>query len=92
MLITPDTADAYRVTIPKFVPNVPVYGSPDRIRQLKAGELGPNPLAMFSVTSADIAARKGTRKLEYMLPEGITIREEDKQTVTFEVTARDGSQ
>lgn len=91
MVITDDTADAYRVTYPKFVQGVRAIGSPERIRQLEAGQLSPKPEARFSVTAADALAGKGTKRLEYFLPEGITIREEDKQDVTFQVTRREGT-
>ena len=91
--ITQELNESYRVTYqPKFVLSVPVYGSPDRIQQLKSGEIATKPEAVFGIYSADIAARQGTRKLDYILPEGISIREEDKKEVTFEVVPRDGVQ
>jgi len=93
MLITQEIADAYRVTYaPKFDPNVTVYGSPDAIRQLKNGELPVKPEANFSVTSADVLAGKVTRKLDYVLPEGIRMLDKDRKEVTFTITPREGGQ
>jgi hypothetical protein len=93
MVVTGETSDAYHVTYnPKFVPSVPVYGSPEKIQQLRANQLSPKPEARFSITNADALAGKGTQPLEYVLPEGITMRDEDKQKVTFEVTRRDSAQ
>jgi hypothetical protein len=93
MLITQEIADAYRV-IPdrKFDLSVPVYGPPDLIRQLKNGDLPVKPETYFSVTSADVTAGKGTRKLEYVLPEGIRMLNQDKKEITFTITPRDGAQ
>ena len=93
MDVTQEIANGYQVTYdPPFVTNVPVYGQPDRIRKLKNNELLPKPSAWFSVTNADTVTGGGTRKLEYRLPEGITIREQDMQSVTFKVVRRDASQ
>ena len=93
MVVTAETADAYHVTYtPKFVQSVPVYGSPEKIQQLKAGLLTPKPEARFSITSTEAQAGKGTQRLEYVLPEGLTMRDDDRQTVTFEVTRRDTGQ
>jgi hypothetical protein len=93
MLITPEIADAYRV-VPdrKFDLSVPVYGPPDLIRQLKNGDLPVKPEANFSVTSADVTAGKVTRKLDYVLPEGIRMLNQDRKEVTFTITPRDGAQ
>ena len=65
---------------------VTVYGSPDRIRPLRDGQLPAGLVAVLNISNADVAAGKGSRKLEYMLPEGVTIRDDDKQPVTFEIT------
>ena len=93
MLITTELADAYRVSVDrKFDLSVPVYGSPEAIRQLKNGELAVKPEAVFSVTSADVTAGKGTRKLDYVLPEGIRMLEQDKKQVTFTITPREATQ
>jgi len=93
MVVTGETSDAYHVTYnPKFVQSVPVYGSPEKIQQLRANQLSPKPEARFSITNADALAGKGTQPLEYVLPEGVTMRDEDKQKVTFEVTRRDSAQ
>jgi hypothetical protein len=93
MLITPEIADAYRV-VPdrKFDLSVPVYGPPDLIRQLKNGDLPVKPEANFSVTSADVTAGKVTRKLDYVLPEGIRMLNQDRKEVTFTITPREGTQ
>jgi len=93
MLITQEIADAYRV-IPdrKFDLSVPVYGPPDLIQQLRNGDLPVKPEANFSVTSADVTAGKVTRKLEYVLPEGIRMLNQDKKEITFTITPRDGAQ
>jgi hypothetical protein len=93
MLITPELGDAYKVTADrKFDQGVPVYGSPEAIRQLKNGELSVKPEASFSVTSADVPAGKVTRKLEYVLPDGIHMLEQDKKTINFTITPREGAQ
>jgi hypothetical protein len=93
MNITPENADPYKVTRePKFLNNVPVYGPPDKIAQLKLNQLTPIPQAIINITASEVAAKKGTQTPKYELPEGIYIREQDKQTVTFEVTPRDTTQ
>ena len=93
MVTTTATARLYDVTgNPEFIQSVRVFGSPERMQQLKDGLLSPKPEAHFSVTSADAVTRKVTRRLEYVLPDGITMREEDKQDVTFEVVRREGTQ
>jgi hypothetical protein len=93
MLVTQEIADGFKVTYtPKFDLSVPVYGSPEAIRQLKSGDLAVKPKASFSVTSADVSAGKGTRRLEYVLPEGIRMLDQDKKEVTFTITPRDGAQ
>jgi hypothetical protein len=90
---TGDFSDAYHVSYsPKFAQQVPVYGSPERIQQLKAGQLPTKPYAHLVITPADAVTGKGTRPLEYVLPEGITMREEDKQQATWEVIRREGAQ
>ena len=92
MLVTQEINEGYTVSYqPKFVLSVPVYGAPDRIRQLQNGEI-PRPEAMFGVNSGDISARKGTRKLDFLLPDGITMRDEDKPSVLFEITPKDATQ
>ena len=90
---TGEFSDSYHVSYaPKFVQQVPVYGSPEKIQQLKAGQLPTKPYAHLLITPADAVTGKGTRLMEYVLPDGITMREEDKQQATWEVTRREGTQ
>jgi hypothetical protein len=93
MDVTQEIADGYKISYePRFVVNVPVFGQPDRIKRLKNNELLPKPSAWFTVTSADALAGGGTKRLEYRLPDGITMHDQDVQQVTFKVVPREGGQ
>lgn len=81
----------YTLKYNEFLSSVPVYGSPEKIRQLEADTLTPRPEVRFKVTDSDIVARRGTRELEYVLPEGIHKGKDAPSSVTFEVVPRDPS-
>lgn len=87
ILILPELGKSFDVKLERdFILNVPVYGSPDAVRKLKSGELLPMLDAFVKITREDTAAGKGSRKVDFRLPEGIFIRESDKPTVSFTVT------
>lgn len=71
------------------VANVPVQGSPEKIRQLENGTLTPRPEAYFKVTDADVAAKRGTGELQYVLPEGIRRKDDAPKTIPFELVPRE---
>jgi hypothetical protein len=80
----------YNIKFDQFLPSVPVWGSPDKIEQLKAGTLTPMPRARFVVSELDYRKRT-TAELEYVLPPGITLRDEARKTIEFELTPQEGS-
>lgn len=81
----------YTLKYNEFLSSVPVYGPPDKIRQLEADALTPRPEVRFKVTDSDIVARRGTRDLEYVLPEGIHRGDGAPKSITFEILPRDPS-
>jgi hypothetical protein len=80
----------YNIRFDQFLPNVPVWGPPDKIQQLRDGTLTPKPRARFAVSELDYRKRT-TADLEYVLPPGITLRDEARKTIEFDLVPQEGS-
>ena len=79
----------YTLKYDPTVANVPVWGSPEKIRQLENFALTPRPEARFKVSDNDVAAKRGTAELEYVLPDGVRRGDNATKTITFELVARE---
>lgn len=71
----------------QFLANVPVYGSPDKIKQLESLTLNPRPEAHFKVREADLGKLRVTADLKFELPEGVRLGEGAPKTITFDLPA-----
>jgi len=92
-VVVGDVEETHRIVYQtKFIPNVVVYGPADKIKQLEAGTVTPKPEARFRVTPLDAGAGKINRELEYVLPEGIRLKEDGTtlKTIEIEVVKKDG--
>jgi hypothetical protein len=73
----------------KFIPGVTVVGPLEKIKLLESKAFAP--VARFKVTPLDIGAGTVTRELEYVLPEGVRLRDGTApKTIDFQVVQRDG--
>jgi hypothetical protein len=88
---TPDVWQKQTIRYTQFLPNVNVYGPPDKIEQLKNGTLKPTPEARFKVTDNDVGGKKVTRELDYVLPQGISKGDDAPKQIEFELVPREPS-
>lgn len=88
--IVGDVEETHRIVFqPKFIPGVAVVGPAEKIKLLEAKAFAP--VARFKVTPLDIGPGTVTRELEYVLPEGVRLRDgSGLKTIDFQVVPRDG--
>ena len=77
--------DRHKLRFDQFLANVPVYGTPEKIRQLEALTLNPRPEAHFKVREVDVGKQRVTAELKYELPEGIRLGDGAPKTITFDL-------
>lgn len=85
----PALFDKYRVNFPagSFLSRVTVVGPQDEINKISSGEFIPK--ALLEVTQQDAIARLPRSPSQYILPEHVTVSDEDKnRTITFELVER----
>jgi hypothetical protein len=67
----------FRIEATESIPNVTVVGPPDKIALIERGEFTPEAILKFSREDADGTTRR--RRLQFNLPEGVTVSPEDAQ-------------
>ena len=86
----PALFDKYRVNFPPngpFLSRVTVVGPQDEINKISSGDFIPK--ALLEVSQQDASARLPRSPSQYILPEHVTVSDEDKnRTITFELVER----
>ena len=89
-IVDPATLRTHALRYDQSLPNVKVYGPPDKIEQLKNGALA-RPQAHFDVKDVAIGKQRVQADLKYELPEGIRLGNEAPRTITFDLVPSDAS-